>query len=99
MPSSMHRHNTLASEAPLPVTNHALVSPLDVVVTGRLTKALIGEVSGALKQRIGNVLIHGRMLQRCVGLFNSHFPSPDFLVHVATVAAGSANKNVRGETA
>lgn len=98
MPSSMHRHDALAAETPLPITNHTLVRPFDVVVTGRLAKALIGEVGGALKQRIGNVLIHGRMVQLAVRFFNSHFPSPDFLVHVATVAAGSANKNVRGAT-
>lgn len=92
-------HNASSAKTPSPIADKPLVRPLDVVVGRVLTKALVGQIRSSFKERICNLLVHGRMVQRGFGFFNSHFPSPDSFVYVATVAAGSANKNVRGETA
>lgn len=87
MPSSMHRHNALGAKTPLPITNHTLVRPLDVVVTGRLAKALIGQIGSSFKERIGNVLVHGHGVQGCIAFLYSHFSIPFLFVDGAIVSA------------
>ncbi len=89
MPSSMHRHDAFASEAPSPITNKPLVRPLNVVVGRALTESLVGQIGSSLKERIGNVLIHGRMVRAVFVFLNSHFPT--LIKRADTVAALQKN--------
>lgn len=91
MPNSMHRHRASSSSTPAPLHHKALERPLNVVVARVLAEALVGQIGSSLKERICNLFVHGRMVQRGFGFFNSHFSSPDFYVYDVTVAAGSNN--------
>ncbi|NGR09368.1 hypothetical protein G5B41_17650 [bacterium SGD-2] len=92
----VHRHSAIDTGAPQPVNDNALVHSVDVIVARVLAEGGVGQIGGALVQRIGNFVCHGRSVQRGFGSFNSHFPSPDSFVYDCTVVVGNANKNVRG---
>src|SRR5690606_10446933 len=96
---SVHRHNALSTSPPARLHHKALDRPLDGVVARVLAEALVGQIGSSLKERIGNLFVHGRMVQRGFGFFNSHFPSPDSFVYDCTLVVDNANKNVRGATA
>ena len=92
----VHRHNALSTSTPAPLHHKALERPLNVIVARVLAKRSVGKIGSSLKERICNLFVHGRMVQRGFGFFNSHFPSPDSFVYDCTLVVGNANKNVRG---
>ena len=87
MPNSMHCHRASRRQPPSPIHDNAPVRPLNVVVAGVSAKGVVGHISSALKQLIARFLVHGHMVQRGVGFFNSHFFSVSVLSHVANVSA------------
>lgn len=87
MPNSMHSHNALSASTPAPLHHKALERPLNVVVAGVLAEGVVGQIGRSLKERICNLFVHGRMVQRGLAFFNSHFFSVSVLSHVATVSA------------
>lgn len=91
MPSSMHRHNAIRTQAPSPVANEPLVRPFNVIVGGVLPKGSTGQIGRAVIKRIACCLVHGGSVQRGLDFFYSHFPSPDSFVYGANVAVGNAN--------
>src|SRR5690606_37365780 len=93
MPNSMHCHNALSTSTPAPLHHKALERPLNVVVARVLAEALVGQIGSSLKERICNLLVHGRMVQRGFGFFNSHFPSPDSFVYDCTLVVDKPGRN------
>lgn len=83
----MHRYNALSTSTPAPLHNKALERPLNMVVARVLAEGGVGQIGSSLKERICNLFVHGRMVRRGFGFFNSHFFSVSVLSHVATVVA------------
>ncbi len=71
----VHRRHAGSTKPPAPMHHKALERPLNVVVARFLAKRSVGQIGGALVQRICNLFVHGRMVQRGFSFFNSHFPT------------------------